>query len=232
MEVLVGSTKFPEIRLEDLFGFVVFERGKVALDELAALGLAGEDFMNELNPKMFRTFGFLVENGSGVEVASDKVGVFEFVVFGVNLDGVKEESGLMGLKEARLELIAEAHHAGGAAWVEEVEGVGCVVFWRGFVAVEDGSVDEGSGLNKIFFGIPVFETVGDGGENVTPFSEPTSGLFEKASTVIFVAKRADFGAEGASGGLGDITGAKRPKGEEGLDGGQNSPNENNNEDDR
>ena len=126
---------------------------------------------------MFRRFGVFIEKSGGVEIAGDEVGVFELVAVFADLDGVNQKGDAVSLEEAGDELIFEANHAFGAAWVEMVKSVGSVVFWRGFAAIKDGGIDEGGGLDKIIFGIPIFKTVGDSGENVAPFGKPAASFF-------------------------------------------------------
>ena len=57
------------------------------------------------------------------------------------------------------------------------------------------------------------EAVGDGGEYFTPFGKPASDVTKWAVWLAFV-DGANFGAEGARGGLGDVAGAKNPDGKE------------------
>ena len=83
----------------------------------------------------------------------------------------------MGFEKAAGKLVAEAHHTGGTARVEEVESERSVGGGSGFGIIEQVSVDDSGGFDKISFGVPVFDAVGDGGENVAPFGEPTTGAF-------------------------------------------------------
>lgn len=157
-DAAIGVAEFGEPRLEELFGLLF---GKVILEEALVVNSLfvrfGEntvddffgDFGAELDEAVF-VAGFLFGvEGGGIDKASDKGGVFEFVAGIVGeLNRIDKVADTIFVEEAGGELILVRLETDGTARINDVEskrgGVGEIMI-----------LDNG-GAGEVIFGLPFF----------------------------------------------------------------------------